>query len=145
MGVDCAVSTSVEASESSEGVEEAALGLLAWQTTQAAKISRMMCMKMMVRKGAALGGKGWWLMWVDVGLGQTEGLMEEMLLGTIELWLKHVQTCEHMATSETRCGYPQMLAKLNKGRQITKTNNGDYIEYISYLSLICAHLVSQFE
>lgn len=56
MGVDCAVSTSVEASDSEVGAEDDALRGLAeaWQTTQAAKISRIRCMKMMVRKGAAL-------------------------------------------------------------------------------------------
>ena len=57
MGVDCAVSTSVEASDSSEvGAGDGALRGLpeAWQTTQAAKISRIRCMKMMVRKGDAL-------------------------------------------------------------------------------------------
>jgi len=51
------VSTSVEASDSSEvGAEDGALRGLpeAWQTTQAAKISRIRCMKMMVRKGDAL-------------------------------------------------------------------------------------------
>ena len=56
MGVDCAVEvTSVEASDSEACAEASFKGLAeAWQTTQAAKISSTRCMKMMVRKGAAL-------------------------------------------------------------------------------------------